>query len=136
MLPEELKAHVGAFLLLTPQGEMVLDTQYYSEQQILIDEPADDDQGGDGEDGERSSGCFRIGGPKPSEPTYRRETVAPGGKPLSSRLYDELAMQRGDILASCILAQPALALDYALFYGGYPVDVTANRLFPREKPSP
>jgi ParB family chromosome partitioning protein len=115
VLPEELKAHVGAFLLLTPQGEMVLDTQYYSEQQILIEEPVDDDQGGDGEDGERSSGGFRIGGPKPSEPTYRPEAVAPGGKPLSSRLYDELAMQRRDILASCILAQPALALDYALF---------------------
>lgn len=115
VLPEELKAHVGAFLLLTPQGEMVLDTQYYSEQQILIEEPADDDQGGDGEDGERSSGGFRIGGSKPSEPTYRPETVAPGGKPLSSRLYDELAMQRRDILASSILAQPALALDYALF---------------------
>lgn len=115
VLPEELKAHVGAFLLLTPQGEMVLDTQYYSEQQVLIDEPADDDQGGDGEDGARSSGGFRIGGAKPSEPTYRPETVAPGGKPLSSRLYDELAMQRRDILASCILAQPALALDYALF---------------------
>jgi ParB family chromosome partitioning protein len=115
VLPEELKAHVGAFLLLTPQGEMVLDTQYYSEQQILIEEPVDDDQGGDGEDGERSSGGFRIGGPKPSEPTYRPEAVAPWGKPLSSRLYDELAMQRRDILASCILAQPALALDYALF---------------------
>ena len=115
VLPEELKAHVGAFLLLTPQGEMVLDTQYYSEQQILIEEPADEDQGGAGEDGERSSGGFRIGGPKPSEPTYRPEAVAPGGKPLSSRLYDELAMQRRDILASCILAQPALALDYALF---------------------
>ena len=114
VLPDELKPHVGAFLLLTPQGEMVLDTQYYSEQQILVEEPADD-EGNEGEDGDRSSGGFRIGGPKPSEPTHRPEAVAPGGKPLSSRLYDELAMQRRDILASCILAQPALALDYALF---------------------
>ena len=114
VLPEELKAHVGAFLLLTPQGEMVLDTQYYSEQQIVVEQPSDGDDG-EGEDGERLSGGFRIGGPKPSEPTYRPEAVAPGGKPLSSRLYDELAMQRRDILASCILAQPALALDYALF---------------------
>lgn len=114
VLPDELKAHVGAFLLLTPQGEMVLDTQYYSEQQIVIEHPGDgDDEVGEGE--ERSSGGFRIGGPKPSEPTYRPEAVAPGGKPLSSRLYDELAMQRRDILAACILAHPALALDYALF---------------------
>ncbi|MFX6869147.1 hypothetical protein ABTH37_19190, partial [Acinetobacter baumannii] len=43
VLPDELKAHVGAFLLLTPQGAMVLDTQYYSEQQILSEEPADDE---------------------------------------------------------------------------------------------
>lgn len=41
--------------------------------------------------------------------------MAPGGKPLSGRLYDELAIQRRDILASCLLAQPALALDFALF---------------------
>jgi len=114
VLPDELKAHVGAFLLLTPRGEMVLDTQYYSEQQIVIEHPGDGDDE-DGEGGERSSGGFRIGGPKPSEPTYRPEAVAPGGKPLSSRLYDELAMQRRDILAACILAHPALALDYALF---------------------
>jgi ParB family chromosome partitioning protein len=114
VLPDELKAHVGAFLLLTPQGEMVLDTQYYSEQQIIIEQPGDGDDE-DGDDAERSSGGFRVGGPKPPEPTYRPEAVAPGGKPLSSRLYDELAMQRRDILAACILAHPALALDYALF---------------------
>ncbi|PBN42971.1 ParB/RepB/Spo0J family partition protein [Sphingobium sp. D43FB] len=114
VLPDELKPHVGAFLLLTPQGEMRLDTQYYSEQQILINEPGDG-EGDEGEGGEGSSGGFRVGGSEPSEPTYRPEAVAPGGKPLSSRLYDELAMQRRDILASCILAQPALALDYALF---------------------
>lgn len=114
VLPDELRQHVGAFLLLTPQGEMRLDTQYYSEQQILIDEPTGED-GGEGEDGERAAGGFRIGGTEPSEPKYRPEAVAPGGKPLSARLYDELAMQRRDILASCLLAQPALALDYALF---------------------
>ncbi|MDT7533117.1 ParB/RepB/Spo0J family partition protein [Sphingobium sp. SA2] len=114
VLPDELRQHVGAFLLLTPQGEMRLDTQYYSEQQILIDEPTGED-GGEGEDGERAAGGFRVGGTEPSEPKYRPEAVAPGGKPLSARLYDELAMQRRDILASCLLAQPALALDYALF---------------------
>jgi ParB family chromosome partitioning protein len=41
--------------------------------------------------------------------------VAPGGKPLSARLYDELAMQRRDVLAATLLSHPALALDYALF---------------------
>ncbi|WP_292940686.1 ParB/RepB/Spo0J family partition protein [Novosphingobium sp. 32-60-15] len=120
VLPDELKPHVGAFLLLTPQGEMRLDTQYYSEQPILIEEPTGDDtedgaDGNNGESGDRSTNRFRIGGSEPQEPKHRPEAVAPGGKPLSARLYDELAMQRRDILASSLLAQPALALDYALF---------------------
>ena len=112
VLPEAMKGHVGAFLLLTPQGEMRLDTQYYSEQELVIDEPdgEDDDDQGDGE-GEGA----RERGNSSSEPKYRPEAVAPGGKPLSARLYDELSVQRRDILASCILAQPAHALDYALF---------------------
>lgn len=117
VLPDELKPHVGAFLLLTPQGEMRLDTQYYSEQQILIEEPTggDTEGGATGGSGDRSANRFRIGGSEPPEPKHRPEAVAPGGKPLSARLYDELAMQRRDILASSLLAQPALALDYALF---------------------
>jgi ParB family chromosome partitioning protein len=41
VLPDELKPHVGAFLLLTPQGEMRLDTQFFSEQPIQrIDDEA------------------------------------------------------------------------------------------------
>jgi ParB family chromosome partitioning protein len=119
VLPDALKPHVGAFLLLTPQGEMRLDTQYYSEQEIVIERPGEDDATGEDGDSEAgdfgASGGFRIGGTGPAEPTYRPEAVAPGGKPLSARLYDELAIQRRDILASCLLAQPALVLDYALF---------------------
>lgn len=118
VLPEELKAHVGAFLLLTPQGEMRLDAQYYSEQEISIEKPNDLDFGDKdtgGEAGDRPTGSFRIGGGRSPEPPHRPEAVAPGGKRLSARLYDELAIQRRDILASCLLAQPALALDYALF---------------------
>ncbi|AOH87148.1 chromosome partitioning protein ParB (plasmid) [Sphingomonas panacis] len=120
VLPDELKPHVGAFLLLTPQGEMRLDTQFYSEQQILIEEPTGSDRedrpdGERGEGDDRSTSRFRIGDSEPREPKHRPEAVAPGGKPLSARLYDELAMQRRDILASSLLAQPALALDYALF---------------------
>lgn len=116
-LPEELKAYVGAFLLLTPQGEMRLDTQYYSEQALQIEKLEDLGSGGenntDRKGDDRPTGSFRIGGS--SEPTRRPEGVAPGGKPLSARLSDELAIQRRDILASCLLAEPALALDYALF---------------------
>jgi ParB family chromosome partitioning protein len=67
VLPDELKPHVGAFLLLTPQGEMRLDTQFFSEQPIQrIDDEAqgegEEDDGEGGEEGERLAGGFRIGG--------------------------------------------------------------------------
>ncbi|MGO4168844.1 ParB/RepB/Spo0J family partition protein [Novosphingobium sp. YAF33] len=120
VLPDELKPHVGAFLLLTPQGEMRLDTQFFSEQPIQrIDDEAqgegEEDDGEGGEEGERLAGGFRIGGADKEAPSLPEEAVGPGGKPLSARLYDELAMQRRDILAASLLAEPALALDYALF---------------------
>lgn len=121
-LPDELKAHVGAFLVLTPQGEMRLDSQFYSEQPIVIEPPVDpstngEDRAVDGErrDGGSPTGTYRVGEGGASSVSPRPEAVAPGGKPLSARLYDELSIQRRDILASCLLAQPALALDFALF---------------------
>jgi len=111
VLPDEIKPLVGAFLKLTPKGEMVLDTEYYSEEPVRVG-GADDDAGdeGDGIDG-RSGGTGRDHTPPPARP----EAVAPGGKPLSARLYDELAMQRRDVLAAALLSHPELALDYALF---------------------
>jgi ParB family chromosome partitioning protein len=93
---------------------MQLDSQYYSEQELVIDEPGDEDADGTDERG-GEGGTVRIGGNTSTEPKDRPEALAPGGKPLSARLYDELSVQRRDILASSILAQPALALDYALF---------------------
>src|SRR3546814_17655096 len=47
VLPDEIKPLVGAFLKLTPRGEMVLDTEYYSEEPVSIggaDENGEDDQ--------------------------------------------------------------------------------------------
>jgi ParB family chromosome partitioning protein len=61
-------------------------------------------------DDRRTSGSTGATGKAPPP-----EKIAPGGKPLSARLSDELAMQRRDILAAALLADPALALDYALF---------------------
>ncbi|WP_210358997.1 ParB/RepB/Spo0J family partition protein [Sphingomonas beigongshangi] len=122
VLPDELRAYVGAFLILTPQGEMRLDSQYYSEQQILIEKPVEPVIGEEGPDGdgeadreESPTARFRVAERGSSQSDHRPEAVAPGGKPLSARLYDELSIQRRDILASCLLAQPALALDFALF---------------------
>lgn len=113
-LPDDLKSRVGLFLTLSPQGAMKLDTDYYSEQPIRLDAPEGEDGAGEGEDfstggriGDRHSD--RSG----AEPAP--ETLGPGGKPLSAKLYDELAMQRRDVLAACLFAHPALALDYALF---------------------
>lgn len=113
-LPDELKSHVGLFLTLSTQGVMQLDTDYYSEQPIRIEQP-EGDEDGEGSNGEGSR--FTIGDRGSDRPKAdpAPETVGPGGKPLSAKLYDELAMQRRDILAACLLAHPALALDYALF---------------------
>lgn len=99
VLTDELKAQVGTFLTLAPDGTMKLETSYFSETPIRT---------GDDEDAGSSRQRGTAAAPAP-------ETVAPGGKPLSARLSDELAMQRRDILAASILANPALALDYALF---------------------
>jgi ParB family chromosome partitioning protein len=112
VLPDELRPLVGAFLKLTPKGEMVLDAEYYSEEPIRIG-GTEDETGDTPDKGSRSrpSGAGR----ESATPTSRLEAVAPGGKPLSARLYDELAMQRRDVLAATLLSHPALALDYALF---------------------
>jgi ParB family chromosome partitioning protein len=107
VLAEELKPRVGAFLKLTPRGEMVLDAEYYSEEPLSVGETDEDDGGDVGGAGSTGSGR-ETASPPP-------EAVAPGGKPLSARLYDELAMQRRDVLAAALLSHPALALDYALF---------------------
>ena len=94
VIDDDLKPRMGAFLVLDEQGRPRLDTSYYAE--ISPDEgPAPDDE---------SSGA--SGGPsdKPSRTAG-----------LSQRLVDELSMQRRDILAVHIAADPGLALDLAIF---------------------
>src|SRR3546814_8217646 len=101
------------FLKLTPRGEMVLDTEYYSEEPVRVGGSGDDgeDDHGDDASGDGSAGS----GSSHTPPAPPPEAIAPGGKPLSARLYDELAMQRRDVLAATLLSHPSLALDYALF---------------------
>ena len=127
ILPDELKQKVGTFLLLNRDGTTALDTTYYSETPIRVtaveaDTDEGDDAGSDGDDGERRpAATFHIeegpaspargGASAPVAP----EAEAPGGKALSQVLYDQLAVQRRDVLAASILANPALALDYMLF---------------------
>lgn len=99
ILPDDLKGQIGTFLTLASDGKMVLETTYFSETPIR--DPGDE---------RTTSGSTGTTSKAPPP-----EKIAPGGKPLSARLSDELAMQRRDILAANLLAVPALALDYALF---------------------
>lgn len=107
-LPDEWKAEVGRFLIVTTKGEMVLEPDYHSEKQLRMERD---------EDGKVTGGSFETptssGGAsaKPSAP----EATAPGGKAYSARLFDELAVQRRNILAASLLGDPGLALDYAIF---------------------
>jgi ParB family chromosome partitioning protein len=130
ILPDELRQKVGTFLLLNRDGTTALDTTYLSETPIRVtavetvatDGDDDAETDGNGDDGERRpAATFHIeegpaspargGASAPVAP----EAEAPGGKALSQVLYDQLAVQRRDVLAASILANPALALDYMLF---------------------
>lgn len=94
LLNEESKPRAGAFLLLDDQGRPKLDTAFYVE----ISEAQSADLESDDSESRGGSGA------KPSR--------AAG---LSQRLVDELSMQRRDILAVYVAADPALALDLAIF---------------------
>lgn len=106
-LPEERKAQVGQFLKLGRDGKMVLDTAYYSETPLRIEQ---DEEGG-------LTGTFEAPRQPATPPTAPSapEAQAPGGKALSAKLFDELAVQRRDILAANMIRNPALALDLAIF---------------------
>ncbi len=106
-LPEEWKAEVGKFLLVTATGEMVLDADYYSEKLLRMERD---------EEGNVSGGTFELprGASDIAKPSLP-EATGPGGKAYSARLFDELALQRRNILAANLLNDPALALDYAIF---------------------
>jgi ParB family chromosome partitioning protein len=93
VIDETIKASVGAFLLLDDQGRPRLDAGLYAE--IAPGSDAEED---DAEDAPAGAVA------KP-----------PKAAGLSQRLVDELAMQRRDILAVHVAADPALALDLAIF---------------------
>ena len=94
LIDEALKPKVGTFLILDEQGRPRLDASFYVE---ATGEVPDVDS--DGRDAGSSSAPAKPG---------RSEG-------LSQRLVDELAMQRRDILAVHVAADPGLALDLAIF---------------------
>ncbi|MFN3946397.1 MAG: ParB N-terminal domain-containing protein [Allosphingosinicella sp.] len=93
LIADDLKGRAGTFLLIGADGQARLDSAFY------ID--ADDDvrAGDDDDDPERSD--------------MDREARKESG--LSQRLVDELSMQRRDILAVHVAADPGFALDLAIF---------------------
>ena len=92
VIDEALKGEIGTFLLLDELGRPRLDTSFYAER-------GQDGPAADGDDDGRDSA-----------------PAAKGGRTgLSQRLVDELAMQRRDILAVHVAADPGLALDLAIF---------------------
>ena len=92
VIDEALKPQVGTFLILDEQGRPRFDTSFYAEASA---DAAQSDEA------ESSLG---------TEASSRQK---PAG--LSQRLVDELAMQRRDILAAHVAADPGLALDLAIF---------------------
>jgi ParB family transcriptional regulator, chromosome partitioning protein len=87
-----LRPQLGTFLVLDEHGRPRLDTTFYA---------ADAGHEGDEDDSEGSG----------AEQADRPQRAAG----LSQRLVDELSMQRRDILAVHVAADPGLALDLAIF---------------------
>jgi ParB family chromosome partitioning protein len=96
VIPEELKGSLGAFLLIDSDGCPKLDTSFYAELAA----------------GDRSDDCDE---PSTEAPAADDEPNQPRACALPRRLVDELAIQRRDILAVHVAADPAFALDLATF---------------------
>ena len=109
-LPEEWRSEAGRFLVLTTRGEMVLEADYYSEKRLSFE--TDENGKVTATADEPVLGSTKRGNAAPSRP----EAVAPGTeKPISARLFDELSVQRRNILSASLLTDEGLALDFAIF---------------------
>ena len=109
-LPEEWRSEAGRFLVLTTRGEMVLEADYYSEKRLSFETDENGKVTATAE--EPVSGSTKRGSAAPPRP----EAVAPGTeKPISARLFDELSVQRRNILSASLLTDAGLALDFAIF---------------------
>jgi len=120
-IDEALRPRAGAFLLLDELGRPKLDSARYIDLQ-------DEVEAADPEDKESGAGDGSASEPQPAAC-------------LSQRLLDELAMQRRDILAVHIAADPGLALDLAIFLmidreTGYPCERPGSTLSARPATDP
>jgi ParB family chromosome partitioning protein len=101
LIPEELKPGIGTFLVLDEMGRPRLDTSYFIE-------PSDESEETGTTDGPAGTGDA-------PEPSVTAPEPAQKAHMLSQALADELAIQRRDILAVHVAADPGVALDLAIF---------------------
>ena len=94
VLPDELRADAGTFLLLGRDGIPRLEQAWFMAARPVANEDAADD-------------AVAV--------VESHDTDEPKRATLSQKLIDELAMQRRDILALHLANDPALALDVAVF---------------------
>ncbi|MBC2663440.1 ParB N-terminal domain-containing protein [Novosphingobium flavum] len=97
VIPEDLKANLGCFVILGADGQPAIAPGLYS------DKPLERRKARGAEAGESAGGAGEGG------------NAAPPAKPLSQKLVEELAVQRRDILAINLASNPAIALDYMIF---------------------
>jgi ParB family chromosome partitioning protein len=119
LIPDELRPRIGTFLVLDETGQPRLDTSYFVE-------PRDDPD-------ELGTGAEPAGGANEGEPGITEEEPAQKSHTLSQALADELAMQRRDILAVHVTADPGTALDLAIFlmvdrHAGYSSEKSGSSL--------
>ena len=98
VIPEEMKANVGCFVVIGTDGQPVVASGLYSDKPLEKRKsrgPADAPGGADSGAGEGNATSAL--------------------KPLSQKLAEELAVQRRDILAINLASNPGIALDYLIF---------------------
>jgi len=100
VIDEEVRPRLGTFLVLGDDGEARLERIFYVE---LQKEP--EAEGADGSAGQSMNADAPAAEAKASDQS----------KPLSRALVDELAIQRRDVVAVHVAADPDLALDLAIF---------------------
>lgn len=97
VLSDELRSRAGTFLLIDERGQANVYRDFFTER--LQD---------DAMDGHPGAGS-------PADGDNESQTLTSKEPAISQRLTDELAMQRRDILAVHVAADPAFALDLAIF---------------------
>lgn len=99
VIPEEMKANVGCFVVIGADGEPMVAGGLYSDKPLEKRKARGSADAPGGADSGAGEGIATSSAPKP----------------LSQKLLEELAVQRRDILAINLASNPAIALDYLIF---------------------